>query len=197
MTDPHAPAGVSPSRSTDVRPEHGSVSPSRVPEGRFCAILTSPPLTSGTRTRRQVLAVAELLGYGTVDILNLCASSAQDLGDLAVVAQEEAPWVSARPMLEKALAGATHLLAAWGVAEPIGAARRHQRRQLDWLRETAEATGHSVAWCIGGEPRHPSRWHQYVSDRHGRTAGGSPRERLAAVLSLTPLDDLTRRPSLR
>jgi hypothetical protein len=40
---------------------------------------------------------------------------------------------------------------------------------------------------LGGEPRHPSRWHQYVSDKYGRTSGGTFEERIKQVLVAVPL----------
>lgn len=47
--------------------------------------------------------------------------------------------------------------------------------------------GITAFWMVGGEPRHPSRWHQFVSDKHGRTTGGTFEERLVQVLVEVPL----------
>jgi hypothetical protein len=49
------------------------------------------------------------------------------------------------------------------------------------------ALGHVDAWTVGGESRHPSRWHQYVSDKHARAGSGEFAERLKSVLVLTDL----------
>ncbi|MCC2309168.1 DUF1643 domain-containing protein [Cellulomonas chengniuliangii] len=136
--------------------------------------------------------VAELLGCDVVMIANLCDAASQDLRGMRAVAAEAAPWMRARSSLQEALAASTMVLAGWGVAKPSGLAAQHQRQQLAWLSTAIEGAGHSTAWCVGGQPRHPSRWHQYVSDRHGRTHGGSSAERLREVLVAVPVRDVTR-----
>ena len=158
----------------------------------LCAVLATPPLTSGARTRRQVEAAAELLGCDQVIIVNLCDAAAQDLRGMGAVAADAAPWISARSSLQEALTASTMVLAGWGVVNPPGLAAQHQRQQLAWLSAATDRAGHRTAWCVGGEPRHPSRWHQYVSDRHGRTQGGTPMERLREVLVAVPVRDVTR-----
>jgi hypothetical protein len=50
--------------------------------------------------------------------------------------------------------------------------------------------GISNIWMVGGEPRHPSRWHQFVSDKYSRTTGGSFEERLDQVLESVPMSAL-------
>lgn len=51
--------------------------------------------------------------------------------------------------------------------------------------------GINTVWSVGGQPRHPSRGHQFLSDKYGRTAGGTFEKRLSTVLVQSP--DLTLR----
>lgn len=88
--------------------------------------------------------------------------------------------------LDVALEGATGMLAGWGVAGLSGQARRLMQAQVAWLAERSAALGIDTFWTVGGEARHPSRWHQYVSDKYGRTSGGTFEERLKQVLVEVP-----------
>lgn len=152
-------------------------------DGRvLCALLMSPPRTSGVRTVNMLEAAGRLLHCESVIRVNLFHRPTLDLPDLSATATEATGWHDARPHIDAGLGRASVLLAAWGVVAPSGAARSHHRAQLRWLTDAMLAHGHQVIWTVGGEPRHPSRWHQYVSDRHQRTSGGSTHERLAQVL---------------
>ena len=125
-------------------------------------------------------------------IANLCLAptpSVIEINDLAWCA-----WDASRVQLNAALQGATGLLAGWGVAGMRGDARRFKQAQVEWLIGTAESCGIRTLWTVGGEPRHPSRWHQYVSDKYGRTAGGTFDERLRQVLIEVPVRSAVRRP---
>ena len=96
----------------------------------------------------------------------------------------------AREDIAEALARCDEFMAAWGLSGLAGAARQHRSDQVRWLLQTASSFGHELAWTVGGQPRHPSRWHQYVSDMHGRTAGGTVIERLKQVMVRVPLSEL-------
>jgi hypothetical protein len=99
-------------------------------------------------------------------------------------------WLRARRELSSALGHAAGVLGGWGVAGLTGAARRDQNEQVAWLRLEAIRAGVSDIWMVGGEPRHPSRWHQFVSDKYSRTTGGSFEERLVQVLESVPISTL-------
>jgi hypothetical protein len=58
------------------------------------------------------------------------------------------------------------------------------------MRMWAGDIGNDCIWTLNGEPRHPSRWDQYVSDRHGRASGATFSERIAQVLTSVPLATL-------
>ena len=99
-------------------------------------------------------------------------------------------WLSARRELSSALGRATGVLGGWGVAGLTGDALQDQNEQVAWLRLEAIQAGVSTIWMVGGEPRHPSRWHQFVSDKYGRTKGGSFEERLDQVLKSVQISTL-------
>lgn len=154
------------------------------------AVLLNPPETSaGTRSRNAVARAANVLGYDRAILANLCAVATPSVVELNGQGREG--WDVARDDLEAALVGADALLAGWGVAGLTGNAGRWMHAQVEWLFERALRHGISRIWMVGGEPRHPSRWHQYVSDRHERTAGGSFDERIAQVLVAVPISSAT------
>ena len=130
-----------------------------------------------------------MLGYDGAVMVNLCAVATPSV--LELNGQGREGWDVARGELEAALVRADCLLAGWGVTRLTGEAGLWMRGQVEWLFERAVECGLSRLWMVGGEPRHPSRWHQYVSDKHGRTAGGTFEERIAQVLVGVPLASVT------
>lgn len=116
---------------------------------------------------------------------NLCAVPTPSVVELNALGRDA--WDLARVDLEAALTGASAVLAGWGVAGLTGDARRLMRDQVAWLTERAPEGGIAAFWMVGGSPRHPSRWHQYVSDKYGRTNGGSFEERIRQVLVAVPI----------
>jgi hypothetical protein len=154
------------------------------------ALLLNPPLTAGTRTRRNLGVAADLLGCDVVEVANLFAVATKDLAVINLVGKAGEGWTLARPRISEVIAKADHLLAAWGVGGLGGPAATRQREQLDFVHGAARAMKHDLIWTLDGQPRHPSRWHQYVSDRHGRAAGASLNERLAVVLRPVPIGTL-------
>lgn len=100
-----------------------------------------------------------------------------------------APWSVTQDEIEALLCGVGGVLAAWGVSGASGRLRREREKRGAWLLARAAAYGHTSVWMVGGEPRHPSRWHQYVADKHQRTLGGTPGERLAQVLVAVSVTD--------
>lgn len=158
----------------------------------LCAILASPPLTAGVRTRNMVGTAAALLGCDQVLVVNLLNAPTADIPAMSVSGREAEAWLESRSALSAGLAQADELLAAWGKQGLTGPARTHRQDQLAWLGAEASVCGHLTAWAVGAEPRHPSRWHQYVSDRHGRTSGaGTTSQRIAEVLAQHSLGCLT------
>jgi hypothetical protein len=159
----------------------------------LCAVLASPPCTGGDRTRKALSVAARLLGCEHTIIVNLLGVPTQDVPAMSVLGADAEPWLAARPALTAGLKRGDIVLAGWGVSSLTGAARQHQRDQVHWVAQEARALGHETAWAVGGRPHHPSRWHQYVSDRHGRTpAHLAPEDRLRHVLVRSPLDELSR-----
>lgn len=125
-----------------------------------------------------------------MNIANLHAfatTSVFELNDL----RRACGWADARGELAKAVRGADGLLAGWGVSGTTGDTRRALDEQVAWLYSEAMSAGLERAWMVGGEPRHPSRWHQYVSDKYGRTSGGTFEQRLEQVLHAVPIGMFT------
>lgn len=143
------------------------------------------------RSRNAVRLAARVLGYDEVVIANLCAVATPSVVQLNCLGSEA--WESSRVDLELAVRGGAGLLAAWGIGGLSGHARSSLRTQVNWLVERAESGGLRNISMVGGEPRHPSRWHQYVSDKHGRTRGGTFEERLAQVIVDVPIHHLRAR----
>lgn len=139
-----------------------------------------------------VHAASRVLGFKTVKTVNLCSLPSRSVVDL-VTTVTDSDWVQARPALESALCESDGLLLAWGVSGWAGNPRSGLACQIDWFLTTAQAFGHRSCWMVGGQPRHPSRWHQYVSDKHGRTPGGSTENRLRYVLEFCDLEACTNR----
>lgn len=110
-------------------------------------------------------------------VVNLFGVATADVPAISIVGQEAAGWVGARRSIEAAFAESDVLLADWGVDLLTGAARDHRRAQLRWLAGVAVTANHSTAITVG-EARHPSRWHQYASDCHGRVQGATFSDRL-------------------
>lgn len=138
---------------------------------------------------------ANCLSHPSLIVGNLLGVPTHDTGGMSDGGREASAWEEARNDLARAVGAADSLLAAWGVVPPGGPARRHHHEQLTWLIQAARDAGHDYAWTIGGEPRHPSRWHVYASDRHGRTEAGLTRtERVRQLLVPVPLDALLRTP---
>lgn len=176
--------------STSVPPAGQAAAGSPHPGRRLLVVLASPPLTSGARTRSQVQHAGRLLRCSEVRIGNLYAGAATDLPALSELASGVDGWLEARPPLLEGLRGVDAILVGWGLYELKGAARLHRREQIAWFCQAAAAAGHTSAWTVGGLPRHPSRWHQYTSDRHQRTSASSQQERLREVLVEAALEDL-------
>lgn len=157
------------------------------PVTSLCAVLLNPPLTSGTRTRMAISRAGELLGDYSVTIANLLHVATSSSSALATSGIPVEEWIATRPSLSRAVSGSDALLFGWGLTARLGRARRAAEEQIEWLLDEASRAGHSGAWTVG-EARHPSRWHQYTADLHGRTSGGSSEARLLEVLQMRPLE---------
>jgi hypothetical protein len=155
----------------------------------IAVLLNRPKTTSGARTRNAVAAAARVLRYQSVEVVNLYSDATSCMEELNRSGTIHG-WLSARRELSSALGRATDVLGGWGVAGLTGTVLQDQNEQVAWLRLEAIRAGISNVWMVGGEPRHPSRWHQFVSDKYSRTTGGSFEERLDQVLESVPISTL-------
>lgn len=153
------------------------------------AILLNPPLTTGAATMRHLRVAAEVLGCNNVQVGNLFAVPTISVTDINDVGRDVAGWESARWNLDQVVASSAELVAGWGVSGLHGRALAHRQAQVTWLIERLRALKVPGVWTLNGQARHPSRWHQYVSDRHRRAIGVSTfPQRLAAVLQRVDLN---------
>ena len=152
------------------------------------ALLLNPPLMGGGRTLNHLRVAADLLECDHIEIANLFSIATRDVVEMNQISKLVVGWEKARPRLSEVIGGADQLLAGWGVSGITGESARHRNRQLAYIREVALAAGHDRYWTLNGETRHPSRWHQYVSNRHGRVSGASFRDKLAQILTPVLID---------
>lgn len=156
--------------------------------GTLVAVLANPVPGPSSRSERQVAVAARVLGFQNPRIVNLFAIASVSSRDIAHLGAEPTGWIRARETLEQSLEGVDGVLVAFGNIPARGQSRTHLREQLRWLSLRLQASQHIQVWQVG-TARHPSRWHQYVSDVHGRTSGGDFETRLAEVLRPVPLDE--------
>lgn len=164
-------------------------------ERTLVALLASPPTTSGVRTRSRLAHALPLTGCSRLVIANLYAEPTRDVP--ALNATTAVGWHAARAELSASVQLADELLAGWGLLKLVGPAGALQADQVQWLLLQATSAGHDRLWAVGGQPRHPSRWHQFVSERHGRANGGEFAERLRHVLLPTPVARFSPEPADR
>ncbi len=150
---------------------------------KLVALLLNPPTGAGARTISHLQVAADLLGCATLEVANMFSRPTPSLTEINDVGAREEGWLAARADIRNALCGADHVFAAWGVGGLHGQAAEHLQGQRLWVCDQLADLGIEQVWTLNGETRHPSRWHQYVSDRHGRTSGGSFLERLSDMLT--------------
>jgi len=146
------------------------------------AILLNPPNGSGDATRRHLAAATRILGHDAFEIANLFPLATLSSGEVNELGSDWQTWVPAQAALRKTVGSSDEILLAWGIGEFNGATRQNFRRQKAWLLEELRCANVERIWLVDNETRHPSRWHQFVSDRHGRTIGGTFEQRIGQVL---------------
>ena len=159
---------------------------------RLCAVLLNPPLGSSpdTVTVRNAAVASHVLGASEWVIGNLVDRPTRDLPELNEVGVAQEMWVTSRPLLGEEMATADALLFGWGVGGFTLSARSHFQRQVLWVLDEARRMGLTSGWTLGGLPRHPSRWRQYLGPQRNLFDGGSFEDRLRRALVPTPLDEL-------
>lgn len=156
--------------------------------GVLLAVLANPTPRPFTRTEQQIAVAADVLGYHRVQIANLFALASVSSREIRTLGTEEVGWQTARNSIEDALPQADGVLVAFGSIPTSGPSRTHLRTQLAWLSARLRDLSDTDVWQVG-VARHPSRWHQYVSDVHARTSGGDFVTRLTQVLQpVSPVD---------
>jgi hypothetical protein len=152
---------------------------------RLTAILLNPPTGTGARTISHLRHAQRSLNCSSLAVGNLVQIPTAGMQDLSKAAARLESWLEARESLTRLLCGADNILYAWGVSPLRGPARLHLRAQIEWVLSQPVSSTARI-WTLGGEPRHPSRWHQYLSAKYGRTDGGSFSDRISGALAIFP-----------
>lgn len=166
-----------------------------VPGAQLAVVCLNPPsVTSGQRTVRAVTRLAEGLRFDTGHTVNLLDVPSRSFDDFAVAGADARCWQSSRDELRSSLSTLRPerdvIVAAWGLSRFREPSRSLLSGQIRWLMLLLGSAGWSEVHTFGGGPRHPSRWHQYVSDKHGRFSDLNPSERYAAALTTRRLSEL-------
>lgn len=120
-----------------------------------------PSQTSGERTLARVEQARTILGFEKVVLANLFSLPTYRSGGVSELGQVPDGWLTARAGLQEALEDCSGVLLAYGVGEPVGAARTLHREQVKWLDAEIEQRA-LPTWWVGGAPRHPSRWQRFT-----------------------------------
>lgn len=130
--------------------------------GTLLVVGSNPPAqTSGVRTLTRVEQAATLLGFERGVIANLFALPSYRSGGISELGQSPSGWLEARAPLISGLDDCQGVVLAYGTQEPKGEARAHHREQVRWLKDEIKHR-ELPTWCVGGAPRHPSRWHRHT-----------------------------------
>jgi hypothetical protein len=118
----------------------------------------------------------------------------RSVDEISAIGSDMHTWEMAREGIEGLLYKSEVLVAAWGISGLVGDARRNMRLQIEWLTDELQGRDRTI-WSVVESPRHPSRWHQYVSDKYGRAGTGTLTDKLGRVLlEWQPHDLLSGRP---
>ncbi|WP_282580688.1 DUF1643 domain-containing protein [Microbacterium aurugineum] len=159
-------------------------------DSSVCVLMLNPSLDEKRSTSYAVLeVVSERKGWNMIEIANLFPVHTRNSKLLAATSLNRSDIFSARPRIDAAIARCAEVLFAWGVAPLPGIAGRLYREQVEWVISRTAHYGHEDAWMMGGEPRHPSRWRQYVGPQRAIVSGVSTAERLERALVRRPIHD--------
>lgn len=144
----------------------------------------NPASGAGQATLRHLRTLADALDCGEVAIANLLEIPTKSVVEITQAGASAEVWHWSRPALRKLITTSDQLVLGWGLGGGFtGPSRHYFKQQVEWVEEQISArTDNLIIWTIGQEPRHPSRWHQYVADKHARTLGGDFQSRLLDVL---------------
>lgn len=153
------------------------------------AVLLNPSADPQGSVSMAVLhALRDHRGWAAVPVVNLVTMPSRNSRELSRLAEDPETWEAARAPLERAIRHCDELLLAWGVSLLAGAARPNQMAQIRWVLEQAREHGHNSAWMLGGAPRHPSRWRQFVGPQRGLIVGGTTIQRISRLLTRSELE---------
>lgn len=151
---------------------------------RVGAILLNPAREANrvSRTHMVLEDVRVAKAWGTMEIANLVETPTRNSKELEQAATSVQLFLDARDRLDTVLASSDTLVFAWGIAPLRGLTGTYVRDQANWVISRALHHGHTHAWVMGGHPRHPSRWRQYVGPQRGLFDGATTADRLTQGL---------------
>ncbi len=158
--------------------------------GAVVAVPTAQEIASSETLSWQISGTAE-----NVENLRACVALLRAAGCTANIILTLSPVPLARSFSP---AGIVHddLLSKSILRAAIGETLAEQPGELSYWPsfEAVKWVAPHASWAgfgaDDGNTRHPSRWHQYVADKHGRTSGGGQAERLAEVICRVPIREV-------
>lgn len=154
----------------------------------LCVVLQNPsPALRASISSRNAETAAMLLGHDSVILVNLLSVPSRNSRDLEALGPDTAAWIESRHQIQEGLGGADEVLFGWGHTRLGAGLEPARREQVRWVRDAARQAGHTHAWTVGPEARHPSRWRQYVGPVRGLFAGDTFEERLRLALQRHPV----------
>ena len=156
------------------------------------AILLNPKDSSGiTTTYRNIQVASQVLKVTSFEIVNLVSLPTKDLPVLNQLASDPNDWISARGDLRRGIKQGDLVLSAWGLGGFSGQSKVNFQDQKSWLRTYLQSIGVDCVLTIGGRPRHPSRWRQYLGPQRGLYKQATFELRLEAALTEIKLGLIT------
>lgn len=162
-------------------------------DGRtLCAILLNPALRSAevTISSRNLAAVLPHLNCSRLRLANLLDVPSKDQAQLGATEVSHQAISRSRDLMSEAISYADEILFAWGSSWPSGPNRTVLREQEAWLCQHLDQLGIRRVWLVASQPRHPSRWRQYVGPEKRRVTGATFEERIASVLAAHSLQEI-------
>ncbi|MGW5155132.1 DUF1643 domain-containing protein [Nonomuraea wenchangensis] len=155
----------------------------------LCAVLLNPPVGTPvqTPTYKNLVSALSVIGCDLLEVVNLLDIPSKGLDALGDARVEVADIMRSREAIEASMGRAHELLFAWGTSVVRGRYANILAEQIAWVHRLAHNSDIREVWMLAGDPRHPSRWRQYVGPQKGRISGNTFEERLAKALVRYPL----------
>ena len=128
------------------------------------------PVREANRVSRTHLVLEDVRfanTWGTLEVANFVGTPTRDSKEFEQAATSVQLFLDVRDHLETVLASSDTLVFVWDVTPLRGPAGRYVCGHANWVVSRVLHHGHTHALAMGGRPRHPSRWCQYVGPWRG------------------------------